>query len=151
MFKHQPCDFEVEKENIPENSLIYLNQGYQSHKDNKKVYYGDFFIIGQGSKGLNPPEDISTHDFSDREVKTFHLKYDSVSRRFQGLYETIGYIMVRGDADEHFLDYGYLKQNSKFTRNVCRIVSQELFLTDIGYNMSWGLWILDLLKFSIFS
>ena len=36
-FKHQPCDFGVEKENIPENCLFYLNQGYQSYKDNKKV------------------------------------------------------------------------------------------------------------------
>ena len=40
--KHQPCDFGVEKENIPENSLIYFKQDYQSYKDNKKVYYGDF-------------------------------------------------------------------------------------------------------------
>ena len=46
-FKHQPCNFGVEKENFPENSLIYLNQGYQSYKDNKKFYYGDFFILGQ--------------------------------------------------------------------------------------------------------
>ena len=45
-FNKQLCDFGVEKENLPENSLIYLNQGYQLYKDNKKVYYGDFFIIG---------------------------------------------------------------------------------------------------------
>ena len=28
--KQQPCDFGVEKENLPEIFLIYLNQGYQS-------------------------------------------------------------------------------------------------------------------------
>ena len=28
-------------------------------------------------------------------------------------YETFEYIMVRGDADEHFLDYGYSKKDSK--------------------------------------
>ena len=41
----------------------------------------------------------------------FRPKHDSVSGTSQGLPETIGYIMVRGDADEHFLDYGYSKQN----------------------------------------
>lgn len=46
-------------------------------------------------------------------MKMFRPKYDSVSGTFQGLYETIRYIMVRSNADEHFLDYGYSKQNSK--------------------------------------
>ena len=32
---------------------------------------------------------------------------------FRGLYETLGYIVVRGDPEEHFLDYGFCKQNSK--------------------------------------
>ena len=47
-FKQQPCDFGAEKENLLENSLIYLNQGYQSYKDNKKVYHGDFFYYWSG-------------------------------------------------------------------------------------------------------
>ena len=36
-FKQHVCDYGIDKENIPENSIIYLNQGYQSWKDNKKV------------------------------------------------------------------------------------------------------------------
>ena len=47
-FKQQPCDFGAEKKNLLENSLIYLNQGYQSYKDNKKVYHGDFFYYWSG-------------------------------------------------------------------------------------------------------
>ena len=35
-FKQQPCDFGIEKEHFPENSIFYLNQGYQSVKGNKK-------------------------------------------------------------------------------------------------------------------
>ena len=38
-FKQQPCDYGIDKENMPGNSIIYVNQGYQSYKDNKKVYY----------------------------------------------------------------------------------------------------------------
>lgn len=33
-FKQQPCEYGVDKENFPENSIVYLNQGYQSYKDN---------------------------------------------------------------------------------------------------------------------
>ena len=33
-FKHQPCSYSTDKENMPENSIIYPNQGYQSYKDN---------------------------------------------------------------------------------------------------------------------
>ena len=43
----------------------------------------------------------------------FHPHYDNMTGHFQGFYESMGYIMVHGDADEHFLDYGYSKQNSK--------------------------------------
>ena len=112
-FKQQPCDFGVEKENLSENSLIYLNQDYQSYKDNKKVYYGDFFIIGQVNETLNPPEDLLACDFMDREVKLFRPRSDIVTGTFQGLYETLGYITVRGDVNEHFLDYGYSKKDSR--------------------------------------
>ena len=43
----------------------------------------------------------------------FHSRYDTVTGNFQSLYETLGYIMVCGDQGEHFLDYGFSKQNSK--------------------------------------
>ena len=36
-FKQQPCDFGIDKENFPENSIIYINQEYQSVKDNKRI------------------------------------------------------------------------------------------------------------------
>ena len=46
-FKQQPCDYGVDKENMPENSIICVNQGYQSYKDNKEVYYAGYFLIEQ--------------------------------------------------------------------------------------------------------
>ena len=49
----------------------------------------------------------------DREVKLFRPRYYKVTGTFQGLYETLGYITVRGDADEHLLDCGCSKKYSK--------------------------------------
>ena len=34
-FKQQPCDFHMDKENVPENSIIYLNQRYLTIKDKR--------------------------------------------------------------------------------------------------------------------
>ena len=110
-FNQQVCDYGVDKENMPENSIIYMNQGYQSWKDNKKIYYANYFLIGQVNESLNPPENLETYEFKDREVKMFRPRYDNVTGHFQGLYGSLGYIIVRGDADEYFLDYGYPKQN----------------------------------------
>ena len=37
-FGTESCDFSIEKVNLPENTIFYVNQGYQSRKDGKKVY-----------------------------------------------------------------------------------------------------------------
>ena len=39
--------------------------------------------------------------------------YDTVSGEFLGLFQTLGYLTVRGDSGECFLDYGYSKDKSK--------------------------------------
>ena len=46
-FKPQLCDFHLDKENYPENSILYINQGYLTIKDNKKLYYADYYNPGQ--------------------------------------------------------------------------------------------------------
>ena len=112
-FKQQPCDFGVEKEDFPENSIIYLNQGYLTTEDHRKLYYADYCIIGQINERINPPEDLENYVCQDREVKLYRPHYDPVTDNFLGLYETLGFIVVRGDPKEHFLDYGNCKQNSK--------------------------------------
>lgn len=55
-FQQQPCQFQLEKVNIPEMTILYLNQVYLSYKDKRKIYYCDFFIIGQVIPALNSPE-----------------------------------------------------------------------------------------------
>ena len=35
-FKQQLCDFGTNKENMPKMSIFYINQGYQSFKDNER-------------------------------------------------------------------------------------------------------------------
>ena len=66
----QAYDFPIEKANFPENTIFYINQGYLSHKDSKKIYYSDIFIIGQITPLLHQPKNIA--DYVPNKTK---LKY----------------------------------------------------------------------------
>ena len=116
-FNQKPCEFSTEKDNMPENSIFYINQGYQSYKDNKKVYYADYYIIVQINQCPNPPENLGTYEFKEDEAiyqprrKIYRPRYDTFTGQFLGLIETLGYLTVRGDSNEYVFDYGFSKEN----------------------------------------
>lgn len=60
-FGHASCTFQLEKENMPENTIYYLNQCHISYKDNKKIYYGAYFILPQVLQHETPPQDIQSY------------------------------------------------------------------------------------------
>lgn len=66
---------------------------------------------------MNPPEDLENYEFGQREKNFYRPRYSTITGKFKGLCETLGYIMVRGDADECFLGYSFWKQNSKILRS----------------------------------
>ena len=83
-FGTESCDFSIEKANLPENTIFYVNQGYQSHKDGKKVYYTDVFIITQIMPLTHQPADIESYILKENEVKVLSSKYNPVRRDFFG-------------------------------------------------------------------
>ena len=48
-----------------------------------------------------------------KKEKIYCLQYDPVARQILGLYEWLGFITVRTDPDENFLDYGFCKKKLK--------------------------------------
>ena len=112
-FGTESCDFSVEKANMPENTLYYINQGYQPYKDSKKVYHNDAYIIAQIMPLAMQLKDIESYQLKDDEVKILRAKYDPISSEFLGIEYCIGLITVKNDVDEQFFDYGYNKDNSK--------------------------------------
>ena len=63
-------EMNIEKVNIPENTLFYMNQGYISTvKNGDLAMYIHNFIIGQLLVAANQPEDISTYECKDNETK----------------------------------------------------------------------------------
>ena len=51
---------------------MYINQANLTVKNNKRIFYGDRFLLGQIIKAIiNPPENISNYVCEDREVKIY--------------------------------------------------------------------------------
>ena len=75
-FGTESSDFGIEKANMPENTIFYVNQGYQSYKDGKKVYYNDLYIIAQIMTLAQQPKDIESYQLKDDKVKI--LSHDTI-------------------------------------------------------------------------
>ena len=112
-FKDVEARLNLQKVNIPENCLLYVNQGFLSTvKSGELALYLHNFVIGQLIIAANQPEDISAYICSKNEVKLLTCVYDLESGDFRGIREQIAFIVLRGDADEIFLSYGYNKTKS---------------------------------------
>ena len=82
-------------------------------KKNKKIFYCDYFILGQIVESSNPLEKLSSYTLKDNEVRIIRPKYDTSTDQFKGLYKTIGFLVVGGAPDEIFFHYGYDSNKSK--------------------------------------
>ena len=112
-FQEIKPEMNIEKVNIPENTLLYINQGFISTvKNGDLAMYVHNFIIGQLLLGANQPDDITTYECKDNEVKLLTCVYDLESGKFKELRLMLAYIIIRGDDDEVFFSYGYSKSKS---------------------------------------
>ena len=56
---------------------------------------------------------MSSYTPKDNEVIMIRPRYDPETGEFKGLYETIGYLVVRGSPEEVIFNYGYDREKSK--------------------------------------
>ena len=71
-FNQQLTDFKLKRKNHPEIWIIYINQAYLTVKNNKRMFYGDHFILGQIIEAINQPE-----MFQSMPAKSARQKYIS--------------------------------------------------------------------------
>ena len=112
-FGTESCDFSIEKANMSGNTLFYVNQGYQSYKDHKKVYHNDLYIIAQILPLSIQPKDIESYELKDDEVKILRTRHDPISGEFLGIEYRVALVTVKNDPEEQFFEYGYNKDNSE--------------------------------------
>ena len=113
-FKDVRAELNLEQVNIPENALLYINQGFLSTvKSGEIAMYLHNFVIGQLIVAANQPKDIANYTCLKNEVKLLSCVYDIESGDFKGIREQLAFIVLRGDSDETFLSYGFDKMKSK--------------------------------------
>ena len=106
-------NFKLEKVNLPENTLFYVNQGYLSYKDSKKCYYNDICVIAQIILLAQQPKDVDSYECREDEVKILRTLYDRESGKILGIKYCVGLITVRDEPNEQFFDYGDVNNDSK--------------------------------------
>ena len=97
-FKNIKPELNLEKVNIPENCLLYINQAFLSTvKDGNIAMYNDNIILGQIIPAANQPKDILKYECQANEVKLLSCIYDLETGNFKGLRQQLAYIVLRGD------------------------------------------------------
>ena len=113
-FKDIRPELNLEKVNMPENTIYYVNQAFLSTVKNGEIaMYVQNFIIGQLIFAAKQPNDISEYVCLPNEVKLLSCVYDLESGEFKGVRLQLAYIVLRGDEHEIFFSYGYEKSKSK--------------------------------------
>ena len=103
-FKDTRPKLNLEKKNIPENSLFYINQLYISTvKNGDLAMYHHNFIIGKFIVAANQPIEIDQYVCKDNKVKLFTCIYDLQMSGFIGLRCDVAFIVLRGDERELLL------------------------------------------------
>ena len=75
-------DYNLEKVNFLENAFLYINQAYLTVQKSKKIFYGEYFLLGQIHESANPPSDIQSYECKDGEVKYYRPKYNRDTGKF---------------------------------------------------------------------
>ena len=114
-FKDIKPELNLEKVNMPENALYYINQSFLSTvKSGDIAMYNQNFILGQLIVAANQPKDIATYECNENEVKLLCCIYDLDTGEFKGIREQLAYIVLRGDKNEIFFRMALKKVNLKF-------------------------------------
>ena len=131
-FKDIRPELNLEKVNIPENCLCYVNQAFLSTVKNGDIaMYAQNFIIGQLIFAANQPKDISTYTCLPNEVKLLSCVYDLESGEFKGVRQQLAYIVLRGDEHEIFFSYGFDKSKSKVLYSYSKQQIPDAFISTI--------------------
>lgn len=111
-FKNQVTDYDMQKVNYSENSIFYINQAFLTVKRLRRCLWG-LLHLRVSYRSRYHSSDIDSYQRKENEVEMYCAKYKFSTGQFLGLHETVGLIVVTGDDDEVFFNYGYDKVNSE--------------------------------------
>ena len=112
-FGERANDLTLNKADLPENTLYYINQGTSATvKSGEQAIYITNVLLAQILPYANNP-DVETYTLKDDEVFLLCPVYNKDTATFSGLETRVALIMVRGDDNELFLSYGFDPDKTK--------------------------------------
>ena len=129
-FKDIRPELNLEKVNMPENTLFYVNQAFISTVKNGEIaMYIQNFILGQLILAANQPKNIDEYICEPNEVKLLSCVCDLETGEFKGIRTMLAYIVLRGEEDEIFFSYGYEKSKSKILYSYSKQQIPDAFIS----------------------
>ena len=129
-FKDIRPELNLEKVNMSENTLYYVNQAFLSTVKNSEIAMSiQNFIMGQLIFAANQPKDISEYVCQVNEVKLLSCVYDLETGDFKGIRLMLAYIVLRDDQEEIFFSYGYDKNKSKILYSYSKQQIPDAFIS----------------------
>ena len=103
-FNDQRTDLTILKGNFSENTLVCVNSGTITPVKGGHAMYVEFVIFAQIMPVANPPPDLNLdiHKFQENECLLYAPYYNTENGLCRGLTKKLGYITLRGDANEQF-------------------------------------------------
>ena len=92
---------------------MYLKNGTVSTIKNELAIYVNSFIFVEIIPALNSPTDVESYQCKPNKVKMVQPLYNLSNGKFLCLKKRLGYVILRGDAEEVFFLYGLNPETSK--------------------------------------
>ena len=124
-FGDQRTGLTIVKANFPEKTLVYVNNGSITPIKGGHAMYLDFVILAQILPAANPPPEINfdTYKSQEKAVLIYTQLYNTENGLYRSLTKKLGYIILRGVANETFFSYDFHKERSKV---LCCVNKQPL-------------------------
>ena len=85
-FEDQRSDLTVSKENFPENTLLYTNQGVITNlKSGERAIYLDYVVLAQILPASVCPPNTDKYEFGENEMLLLVPLYNTKNGYFKGL------------------------------------------------------------------
>ena len=114
---------------MPQNTIYYINNPSILHKNEQNFYYSRNYILAQVLPLATVPSNLKNYYLKPDEVRILKPKYDLQSGLFLGIIESIGQVVVRGDENEIFMDYGFDEKKSKVLYSTYKLKIRSSFQT----------------------
>ena len=96
-FGYSECTFQLEIENIPEHTIMYLNQSRITYKDSKKIYYAEYFVLGQILERSHSPKNLEDIVLGSEMLFLFVQDTILILVNLKASTKCLGKVIVRGD------------------------------------------------------